>query len=148
VTTPRTRRPKVAPTEPDVVPGAAAPAAETPEPVPAAETPEPTPARVMTLRLPLVTAIVRVPPAPHLPHVGRRELAEAATTARSFLPPPRKLLFYGGPGALALLEVIEWPVAVVVAAATVMADGERHRDPDRVFLPARQDAAPQAAAAV
>jgi hypothetical protein len=104
--------------------------------------------RVVTLRLPLVTAIVRVPRLPSLPalpgarslpHVGRREMAEAAQTVRAFLPPPRKMLFYGGLGALAAFEIIEWPIAAVVAAATVVVDGHHDRERDRVFVPAHQE---------
>ena len=38
------------------------------------------------------------------------------------LPPTSQLLWLGGLGALAAFEVIEWPVALVVAAATYVAE--------------------------
>lgn len=38
------------------------------------------------------------------------------------LPPTGQLLWLGGLGALAAFEVIEWPVALVVAAATFVAE--------------------------
>jgi hypothetical protein len=87
--------------------------------------------RIKTLHLPYVTAIIEVPqvPRPHLPHVRRRDLAEAAGAVTSYLPSPGQLLFYGGLGALAALEVLEWPVAAAVAAGTYVA--RRSRDDDR-----------------
>ena len=36
-------------------------------------------------------------------------------------PDPGRLLWYGGLGALATIGVLEWPVAVVVGAATAIA---------------------------
>jgi hypothetical protein len=41
------------------------------------------------------------------------------------LPPPRTLVFYGGLGALALAGAIDWPVALAIGAATVVARGKR-----------------------
>ena len=37
------------------------------------------------------------------------------------LPPPQTLAWLGGLAALALLEIVEWPVAVVVGAGHVLA---------------------------
>lgn len=39
------------------------------------------------------------------------------------LPPPRRLAFYGGLGALAVAGLVDWPVAVAIGAATVVARG-------------------------
>lgn len=85
--------------------------------------------RSLTIDLPLLTATVR---APQLPRVGRREVAETAGVVRSLLPPPGKMLFYGGLAALAALEIIEWPVAAVVAAGTFVAERSRGTERDRV----------------
>ncbi|PWI11157.1 hypothetical protein DIZ27_07070 [Streptomyces sp. NWU339] len=41
-----------------------------------------------------------------------------ASTATSLLPSPRKLAFYGLLGAMAVVEAVEWPIAVAVGAAT------------------------------
>jgi hypothetical protein len=38
------------------------------------------------------------------------------------LPDPKRLLWWGGLAALAAVEVIEWPVAVVVAAGSYVAE--------------------------
>ncbi|MDV2474959.1 hypothetical protein F8M49_05105 [Rhodococcus zopfii] len=43
------------------------------------------------------------------------------------IPRPEHLAFYAALGALAALEIIEWPVAVIVAAGHVMAAEEHHR---------------------
>ncbi|ANS31409.1 hypothetical protein ACVH9Z_04805 [Rhodococcus opacus] len=43
------------------------------------------------------------------------------------IPRPEHLAFYAALGVLAALEVIEWPVAVIVAAGHVMAAEEHHR---------------------
>ncbi|WP_157877382.1 hypothetical protein [Streptomyces odonnellii] len=41
------------------------------------------------------------------------------------LPPPKRLAFYGGLGALAVLGALDWPVAVAIGAATVVARSGR-----------------------
>ncbi|MEH1055115.1 hypothetical protein V6U89_07875 [Micromonospora sp. CPCC 206171] len=38
------------------------------------------------------------------------------------VPPPDKLAYYAGLGVLAALQVIEWPLALVVTAGHVLAD--------------------------
>lgn len=43
------------------------------------------------------------------------------------IPRPEHLAFYVALGALAALEIIEWPVAVIVAAGHVMTAEEHHR---------------------
>jgi hypothetical protein len=42
--------------------------------------------------------------------------------ARLPVPPGRRLAFYAGVGALMVLELIEWPVALVVIAAEAVAE--------------------------
>jgi hypothetical protein len=41
------------------------------------------------------------------------------------LPPPNRLLFYAGLGVLAAIEVIEWPVALIVGVGHLLAE-QRH----------------------
>ncbi|MER7460517.1 hypothetical protein [Micromonospora sp. NPDC126480] len=38
------------------------------------------------------------------------------------VPPPDKLAYYAGVGVLAALQVIEWPLALVVTAGHLLAD--------------------------
>ncbi|RZT81826.1 hypothetical protein EV382_5121 [Micromonospora violae] len=38
------------------------------------------------------------------------------------VPPPDKVAYYAGLGVLAALQVIEWPIAVVVTAGHLLAD--------------------------
>ncbi|ASW57315.1 hypothetical protein CIK06_00265 [Plantactinospora sp. KBS50] len=38
------------------------------------------------------------------------------------VPPPDKVAYYAGIGALALLQVIEWPLALVITAGHLLAD--------------------------
>ena len=98
------------------------------------------PRRTRTLRLPFVTAIVEIPNLPR----GRRE---PAATVRSLLPSTEQVLFYGGVAALAAFEIIEWPVAAVVAAGTYVAQrADRNRTGEPRYLPARDEEVRPAAA--
>jgi hypothetical protein len=38
------------------------------------------------------------------------------------VPPPEKVAYYAGLGVLAVLQVIEWPLAVAITAGHVLAD--------------------------
>jgi hypothetical protein len=38
------------------------------------------------------------------------------------LPPPNRLVFYAGLGLLAVLEIVEWPIALVVGVGHMLAD--------------------------
>ncbi|MGV9210457.1 hypothetical protein ACTFTM_01185 [Micromonospora sp. RB23] len=38
------------------------------------------------------------------------------------VPPPDKIAYYAGLGVLAALQVIEWPLALVITAGHVLAD--------------------------
>ncbi|MEU5721005.1 hypothetical protein [Micromonospora sp. NPDC047738] len=38
------------------------------------------------------------------------------------VPPPDKLAYYAGLGVLAALQVIEWPIALVITAGHLLAD--------------------------
>lgn len=52
----------------------------------------------------------------NLPVVGQVEI-----------PPPEQLAYYGGLAALAALEIIDWPVAAVIAAGHLLASNHRNR---------------------
>jgi hypothetical protein len=51
--------------------------------------------------------------------------------APSAMPPPRTLAFYGGLGALALAGAVDWPVALAIGAATVVARGKGEKERQR-----------------
>ncbi|WP_242418269.1 MULTISPECIES: hypothetical protein [Frankia] len=73
----------------------------------------PTELRTATLRLPFVTAHFEVspPPAPG----GQVRLGPLS------LPTPGRTAYYLGLGTLAVVELIEWPVALAIAAGTYVA---------------------------
>ncbi|WP_214323826.1 hypothetical protein [Nonomuraea sediminis] len=86
-----------------------------------------------TLELPMVTVQMRAPDLrmphlemPHLemPHLTKQEMGHAVDVARSFLPPPERIAYYGALGALAALGVIEWPVAAAIGVGTMIARRE------------------------
>lgn len=82
--------------------------------------------RTATVTLPFVTAEFRMPQF-RLPTVSRREVTDAAGAVASAAPPPEQLAYYGGLGLLAVLELIDWPVAVAVGAGTVIAQRARRQ---------------------
>ncbi|WP_211176673.1 hypothetical protein [Pseudonocardia acidicola] len=86
--------------------------------------------RTATVHLPFVTAQFRRPDL-HLPRLGRREASEAvsavADRARSLSP--AELAYYAGLGLLAVVDLIEWPVAIAVGAGTALARA-RGRGPE------------------
>ena len=88
-------------------------------------------ARTATVHLPFVTAQFRAPDL-HLPEVhapSREDLGAVVRTARSFLPEPRTVLYFGGLAVMAALEVIEWPVAAAIGVGAVLAPrAERGRE--------------------
>lgn len=43
------------------------------------------------------------------------------------IPRPEQLAYYGGLAALAAFELIDWPVAVVIAAGHILASNHRNR---------------------
>lgn len=52
----------------------------------------------------------------NLPLVGKVEV-----------PPPEQLAYFGGLAVLAALELIEWPVALVIATGHVLANNHHNR---------------------
>lgn len=93
-----------------------------------------------TIRLPLVTATFtrRDPAAGQAdagPAVATYGAAAAPVAARSGprgllgRPSGRRLAFYAGASALAVLGVVEWPVTLLVVAGTYAADRARSATP-------------------
>ncbi|GAB3132189.1 hypothetical protein [Microbispora hainanensis] len=86
----------------------------------------------LDLNLPFMRIQFR-PPEMHLPHVGMphisgRDVGQAMDVARTFLPPPERIMYYGGLGALAALGILEWPVAAAIGAGTMIAQRARGRE--------------------
>jgi hypothetical protein len=46
---------------------------------------------------------------------------------RVTIPRPEQLAYFGGLAALAALEIIEWPVALIIASGHVLADQHHNR---------------------
>jgi hypothetical protein len=46
---------------------------------------------------------------------------------RVMLPPPERLVYYAGLGLLAVFEVVEWPIALVVGTGHMLADQQHWR---------------------
>ncbi|MGW4487455.1 hypothetical protein ACWEOE_26860 [Amycolatopsis sp. NPDC004368] len=72
------------------------------------------------------TVKISLPFAPdfQLPRVqmpARNEISAALDTARSYLPPPRQMIYFGALGVLTAVELIEWPVAVAIGVGTTVA---------------------------
>ena len=84
--------------------------------------PSTTNGKTATVNLPFMTAQFRRP-AVHLP--GRHQAGSAASRVKTSLPSPVQMLYYTGLGALAVAEVVEWPVAVAIGAGTLVAQRTR-----------------------
>ncbi|OPG10188.1 hypothetical protein [Microbispora sp. GKU 823] len=86
----------------------------------------------LDLNLPFLRVQLRAPEM-HLPHVGMphisgQDVGHAVDVARTFLPPPERIMYYGGLGALAALGILEWPVAAAIGAGTMIAQRARGRE--------------------
>ncbi|HTM84749.1 MAG TPA: hypothetical protein VL179_07575 [Mycobacterium sp.] len=75
-------------------------------------------------------------PTPH--GTSHREAVEHIRAGQNFalnlpvvgevtIPPPEQLAYYGGLAVLTAFDLIEWPVALVIAAGHVMANNQRSR---------------------
>ncbi|WP_214416494.1 hypothetical protein [Sphaerisporangium fuscum] len=85
---------------------------------------------LLALDTPVVSFHVHRPHMPRMPRMERmkdtaanrgQEMNRAMETARTFLPPPDRLLYYGGLGLLAAIGLLEWPVAAAIGAGTMVA---------------------------
>jgi len=86
----------------------------------------------LDLNLPFMRLQLRAPEM-HLPHVGMphisgRDVGHAMEVARTFLPPPERIMYYGGLGALAALGILDWPVAAAIGAGTMIAQRAKARE--------------------
>lgn len=86
----------------------------------------------LDLNLPFLRIQLRAPEM-HMPHVGMphisgRDVGHAVDMARTFLPPPERIMYYGGLGALAALGILEWPVAAAIGAGTMIAQRAKSRE--------------------
>ncbi|WP_433501363.1 hypothetical protein ACQP1K_14190 [Sphaerimonospora sp. CA-214678] len=109
--------------------------------------------RQFNVNLPFVRIQVRPPDLrlPHieLPHVSRHDVGQAVGIARTFLPPPERLAYYGGLGALAVFGLIDWPVAAAIGAGTMIAQRTRAQEQrwSPLRAPRQETPAPPGAAA-
>jgi len=94
------------------------------EPAKKASAPDPAGTGTSTIRLPFVTASFHRgsrPVGPGAPWTPQASVGQAVASLRSPLPLSR-LAFYGAAVALGVLEVVEWPVTLLVVAGTYLTD--------------------------
>ncbi|WP_214102596.1 hypothetical protein [Acrocarpospora catenulata] len=77
---------------------------------------------LLALNLPMVSLQVH---RPHMPHMDTSWAERAMETGRKAMPPPERLIYYGGLGALAVIGAIEWPVAAAIGVGTMLASRAR-----------------------
>ncbi len=70
--------------------------------------------------------------------LGRAPLYIPSTGVPGQLPEPQRLTYYAGIGALGVLGVLEWPVALVLAGAPLASD--QHNRAVHQFGEALEDA--------
>jgi hypothetical protein len=69
---------------------------------------------------------------PHvpMPPISKQELGHYVDVARTILPPPERVAYYGALGAMAVLGAIEWPVAAAIGVGMAIA-GRGRQEPAR-----------------
>jgi len=70
---------------------------------------------------------VRVPVPRLRPGDTARQAVHAAQVVRGYLPPPERLVYYGGLGVMAAVGVVEWPVAAALGAGLWLANRRSQR---------------------
>jgi hypothetical protein len=68
-----------------------------------------------------MTALIDRPASAEAVRSYAREV-ELPVVGKVAVPPPDKVAYYAGIGALALFQVIEWPMALVITAGHLLAD--------------------------
>ncbi|WP_375486712.1 hypothetical protein [uncultured Mycobacterium sp.] len=58
---------------------------------------------------------------------GESFLVNLPVVGRVEVPRPEQLAYYGGLAALAMFELIDWPVALVIAAGHIMANNHHNK---------------------
>jgi len=84
-----------------------------------------------TLRTPFLTAHFELPK-PAVLRTNAAVLDRPLHLGPVALPAPSKTLYYAGLGALAVAEVVEWPIVAAIAAGTYIA---QHTRSDRPAVP-------------
>lgn len=79
-------------------------------------------ARTTTVNLPFVTATFHRPEIhlPQIPVPDRQQVHSAAQAVQPYLPSPGQVAYFGGLAALAVFEVVEWPVALAIGTGTAL----------------------------
>jgi hypothetical protein len=80
----------------------------------------------VTLAIPVPTVTVRRVglPVPRVAALAAGPASVVSTVAKR-MPPPGRLLYYGGLGALAALDVVSWPVAAAIGGGVWVASRSR-----------------------
>lgn len=73
-----------------------------------------------TVPVPVLTPHVKVFKV-HVPAPGMSYVTDAGHLAASYLPPPERMVFYGGLGVAAVMGAIDWPVAAAIGIGTMLA---------------------------
>jgi len=103
------------------------PSASNVDPTKKASAPDPAGTGTSTIRLPFMTASFHRgsraprPVGPGAPWTPQASVGQAVASLRSPLPLSR-VAFYGAAVALGVLEVVEWPVTLLVVAGTYLTD--------------------------
>jgi hypothetical protein len=58
---------------------------------------------------------------------GETFFVDVPLVGRVEVPRPEQLAYYGGLAALAVFELIDWPIAVVIAAGHLLANNHHNR---------------------
>jgi xanthosine utilization system XapX-like protein len=58
---------------------------------------------------------------------GRGFAVNVPVVGRVRIPRPEQLAYFGALGVLAAVEIIDWPIALVIAAGHVLANNEHNR---------------------
>lgn len=90
-----------------------------------------TPVVSLHLHRPHMPRMPRMPQMKRMTEGTMQETARAVETARTFLPPPERMLYYGALGALAVFGLVEWPVAAAIGAGTMIAQRARRGGMER-----------------
>ncbi|MFI7707323.1 hypothetical protein [Nonomuraea sp. NPDC049480] len=105
----------------------------------------------LSLDLPMLSIEVRRPEVrlphvgmPHLgmPRISKQEMGHYVDVARTFIPPPERIAYYGALGALAVFGVVDWPVAAAIGAGTIIAQRGRRAPSASIWQRGTQQPAP------
>lgn len=94
-------------------------------------------ARTTTVNLPFVTATFHRPEIhlPQIPVPDRQQVLSAAQAVQPYLPSPGQVAYLGGLAALAVFEVVEWPVALAIGTGTALMGRSESHQPRALHRP-------------